>query len=87
LLFEKIEDETIEKTIKEIGSNESENAMRLMQQIHQRITPSKTSNDLSTIFKKWIYRVGTILTAQRVPKTDKLLKLTIDTGIDQRNRR
>ena len=29
-------------------------------------------------------RVGTILEAERVPKTDKLLKLTIDTGIDKR---
>ena len=29
-------------------------------------------------------RVGTILEAERVPKTDKLLKLKIDTGIDIR---
>ena len=29
-------------------------------------------------------RVGTIVSAERVPKTDKLLKLTIDTGIDTR---
>ena len=29
-------------------------------------------------------RIGTILEAERVPKTDKLLKLTIDTGIDKR---
>jgi methionyl-tRNA synthetase len=29
-------------------------------------------------------RVGTIVAAERVPKTDKLLKLTIDTGVDTR---
>ena len=29
-------------------------------------------------------RTGTILEAERVPKTDKLLKIKIDTGIDQR---
>ena len=29
-------------------------------------------------------RTATVLEAERVPKTDKLLKLTIDTGIDQR---
>ena len=29
-------------------------------------------------------RIGTILTAEKVAKTKKLLKLTIDTGIDQR---
>ena len=29
-------------------------------------------------------RVANILSAERVPKTDKLLKLEVDTGIDQR---
>jgi len=29
-------------------------------------------------------RIGTILTAEKVAKTKKLLKLTIDTGIDER---
>jgi methionyl-tRNA synthetase len=29
-------------------------------------------------------RVGTILSAEKVPKTKKLLKLTVDTGVDQR---
>ena len=29
-------------------------------------------------------RVAKVLAAERVPKTDKLLKLSIDTGIDQR---
>ena len=35
-------------------------------------------------FNKMDIRVGTILEAERVPKTDKLLKLVIDTGIDKR---
>jgi methionyl-tRNA synthetase len=29
-------------------------------------------------------RTATVLEAERVPKTDKLLKLLIDTGVDQR---
>ena len=29
-------------------------------------------------------RTATVLEAERVPKTDKLLKLTIDTGLDKR---
>ena len=29
-------------------------------------------------------RVGTILAAERVPKTDKLMKLTVNVGIDTR---
>src|SRR6185369_9229142 len=42
--------------------------------------PSTTFDD----FSKMDIRIGTIVAAERVPKTDKLLKLTIDTGIDQR---
>ena len=34
--------------------------------------------------RKWILRIGTILAAEKVAKTKKLLKLTIDTGLDQR---
>ena len=29
-------------------------------------------------------RIGTIIAAEKMPKSDKLLKLTVDTGIDQR---
>ena len=35
-------------------------------------------------FTKMDIRTGTILEAEKVPKTDKLLKLLIDTGIDKR---
>jgi len=35
-------------------------------------------------FEKMDIRTATVLEAERVPKTDKLLKLTIDTGIDTR---
>ena len=35
-------------------------------------------------FGKMDIRTATVLEAERVPKTDKLLKLTIDTGIDRR---
>ncbi|MDQ3109155.1 MAG: methionine--tRNA ligase [Bacteroidota bacterium] len=35
-------------------------------------------------FSKMDIRIGTIIAAEKMPKSDKLLKLTIDTGIDQR---
>ncbi len=35
-------------------------------------------------FQKMDIRTATVLAAERVPKTDKLLKLSIDTGIDRR---
>src|SRR5690606_33183216 len=44
------------------------------------IKPEITFDD----FAKIDIRVGTILEAQKVPKADKLLQLTIDTGLDKR---
>ncbi len=35
-------------------------------------------------FMKMDLRVGEILTAERMPKTDKLMVMTVDTGIDKR---
>jgi methionyl-tRNA synthetase len=35
-------------------------------------------------FSKMDIRIGTILEAERVPKSDKLLKLLVDTGLDKR---
>ena len=51
-------------------------------------TPSAASSVEEQIsiddFKKIVLRVGTILTAERVPKSTKLLKLQVDLGADQR---
>jgi methionyl-tRNA synthetase len=49
----------------------------------ETIEPSKPETSFED-FSKMDIRTGTILEAERVPKTDKLLKLKIDTGIDQR---
>ena len=35
-------------------------------------------------FEKVDIRVGTVIEAEKVPKSDKLLKLQIDTGLDKR---
>jgi len=78
LLFDKIEDEEIEKQIQKLmdskKANEAEN---------KKVEPAK-DNIAYDDFAKMDIRVGTILEAERVPKTDKLLKLKIDTGIDKR---
>ena len=78
LLFDKIEDEEIEKQIQKLmdskKANEAENV---------KVEPAK-DNITYDEFMKMDIRVGTILEAERVPKTDKLIKLKIDTGIDQR---
>jgi len=49
------------------------------------ITFAKQKDNVSfDDFTKMDIRIGTILNAERVPKADKLLKLTVDTGLDKR---
>jgi methionyl-tRNA synthetase len=78
LLFEKIEDISIENQIAKLL------ATKEMNQINNHVvTPQKeiiTYED----FMRMDIRIGTILSAEIVPKTQKLLKLYIDTGIDKR---
>lgn len=78
LLFEKIEDQVIEKQIAKLlqtkKDNEKASAVAL---------PAK-ANITYDQFDAMDVRAGTVLEAERVPKTKKLLKLKIDTGIDQR---
>ncbi|MEE4197616.1 MAG: methionine--tRNA ligase [Bacteroidales bacterium] len=78
LLFDKIEDEAIEKQIQKLMDSKKANETE-----KQQAEPAK-ENITFDDFVKMDIRVGTILEAERVPKTDKLLKLQIDTGIDQR---
>ncbi|MHC1777167.1 MAG: methionine--tRNA ligase [Lentimicrobium sp.] len=78
LLFERIEDAAIEAQVKKLmdtkKANEAENATA---------TPAKTVVEFDD-FGKIDLRIGTIIAAEKVAKTKKLLKLTIDTGIDKR---
>lgn len=77
LLFEKIEDEEIEKQINrliEIKKNANTNSN--IKELKENISFEK--------FSEMDIRIGTILEAEKVPKTKKLIKLLIDTGIDKR---
>lgn len=78
LLFEKIEDEAIEKQLQKLQDSKKAN-----EAMETNIEPAKENCSFDD-FMKMDIRVGTILEAERVPKTDKLLKLKVDTGIDQR---
>ncbi|MDX5321204.1 MAG: methionine--tRNA ligase subunit beta [Bacteroidota bacterium] len=49
----------------------------------QEIAPQKETIQYDD-FMKMDIRVGTILEAVKVPKADKLLQLTVDTGLDKR---
>ncbi len=85
LLFEKIEDDVIEKQIAKLHSTKILNQTESKSEIGNQKSeiPAKPLTTFDD-FSKMDIRIGTILTAERVPKTDKLLKLTIDTGIDKR---
>ncbi|MFN7329921.1 MAG: methionine--tRNA ligase subunit beta, partial [Bacteroidota bacterium] len=78
LLFEKIEDEVINAQIKKLNDNKK--AMELANQPAEPAKPEISFDD----FQKMDIRVGTILQAERVEKSKKLLKLQVDTGIDTR---
>lgn len=80
LLFEKVEDEAIEKQIQKLADKK---AAAVVPAEKAAVTPAKANVSFDD-FVKMDIRTGTILTAEKVAKTKKLLKLTIDTGIDQR---
>ncbi len=78
LLFEKIEDKVIEDQLQKLLDTKKANELA-----GAKAAPAK-ENILFDDFGKMDIRVGTIWEAEKVAKTKKLLKLKIDTGIDQR---
>lgn len=78
LLFEKIGDDEIARQFDRLMSTKKINKSSEMKTI-----PAKESVSFED-FTKIDMRTATVLEAEKVPNTDKLLKLTIDTGIDIR---
>ena len=77
LLFAKIEEEQIQLQLERLQKSKLENESNLP----IKEVKAETSFD---DFSKMDIRTATILEAEVVPKTDKLLKLLLDTGIDKR---
>ncbi|MCZ6521607.1 MAG: methionine--tRNA ligase subunit beta, partial [Bacteroidetes bacterium] len=78
LLFDKIEDDVVENQIQKLKSSNKINGSG-----GEGITP--INNEITfDEFQKLDMRIGTIIKAEKVPKSKKLLKLQVDTGIDQR---
>ena len=80
LLFEKIEDDVIQAQLDKL---EASRKAKLAAEAAQNVTEQKSEVTFDD-FQKMDIRVSTILEAEKVAKTKKLLKLTIDTGIDKR---
>ena len=78
LLFEQITDEMIDFQLQKLNKTKIENEKET-----QKTLPLKNNIDYDD-FQKLDIRIATVLEAEKVPKTKKLLKLKVDTGIDQR---
>jgi len=78
LLFEKIEDSTIDFQVQKLLDTKKLNEAK-----EKKAIPAKSDISFDE-FTKTDIRIGKVLEAELVPKTGKLMKLTIDTGIDKR---
>lgn len=82
LLFRKMEDTELLPQIQKLTA--------IREQITQSVHPQKTlippMKETITFddFQKLDLRIATVIAAERIPKADKLLQLTLDTGIDRR---
>lgn len=76
LLFAKIEDAEIQIQIDKLEASKES-------QIELKLAPQKDTIEFDD-FSKMDIRIGTIIEAEKIPKTKKLLKLKVDVGIDIR---
>lgn len=78
LLFSKIEDAQIQVQLDKLAARKKANEMEQAEAVPQKDTIQFED------FTKMDMRVGTILEAEKMPKTKKLMVLKVDTGIDVR---
>lgn len=78
LLFEKIEDDTIEKQVKKLQDS------KRMNELENAKVPALKETIQYDDFAKMDIRIGTILEAEKLPKSDKLLKFLVDDGFEKR---
>ena len=78
LLFAKVEDKQIQAQLDKLEATKKANEME-----NAEAEPQKDTIQFDD-FTKIDLRVGTILTAEKMPKTKKLMVMQVDTGIDTR---
>lgn len=79
LLFRNIEDEEIDRQVAKLKKPKAVEE----QKGESAVKPLKAQVTIDD-FSKLDIRVGKVLAAEKMEKSDKLLKLTVDTGVDQR---
>lgn len=77
-LFEKIDDQAIRQQMDKLLATKKEN-----EAAETNLQPARDNIQFDA-FAAMDIRVGTIIEAEKVPKTKKLIKLQIDTGLDRR---
>ena len=77
ILFEKVEQSTVDAQVEKLKSAQASAAPA---STCEPLKPMMTFDD----FQKMDLRVGEVIACERVPKADKLLQLTIRTGLDER---
>jgi len=83
LLFRKIEDEEIQAQLDKLAATKKSNASDGTKKENNKLMPQKDTITYDD-FSKLDMRVGTILEAEKMPKTDKLMVMQVDTGLDTR---
>ncbi len=85
LLFSKIEDAQIKKQMDKLtaGSHKEASAPKPASREEVQLTDIKSEISFED-FSKLDLRVGTVIAAEKIKKTDKLLQLTVDLGFEQR---
>jgi len=78
LLFEKIENDVIARQLEKLESKR-----KTAETGSIPVTPIKPAISIDD-FSKIDIRIGKVVHAEVMPKSDKLLKLTVDTGLEQR---
>ncbi len=85
LLYEKLEDSIIENQIAKLHSSKPTPPSSANSSPNFKLPNQNSKTDISfEDFQKLNIITATILEAERVPKTDKLLKLLLDTGTEKR---
>ena len=97
LLFAKIEDDAIQAQIDKLNATKAANEAKAAEEAAKEAAANAPEEEAAANaplpqkeectfddFMKMDIRTATVLEAVKVPKTDKLLQLTIDTGIDTR---
>ena len=80
LMFSKIEDAQIDVQLAKLAASKAANA----EDVTAVTLDTAKAECIFEDFEKMDIRTATVLEAERVPKTDKLLHLKIDTGLDKR---